>query len=223
MVAFRPVNALPVDEAVVVTFLAGTPSAEGPRTTAKAVTFTGHTYAPLTLVRTDCGDQVSSLCEPGAELDLVFSNSLDPKTFDPKAVRISPEIPGGATITASGQTSSYRVRPRPMSPTGSRCRARVQDVFGQRLARAGVGHVDIAAATPRLDPFRAADHHARSDGRPAVDHREHPEPKRVPRTGVRVSTSDWPAFQRLYVSTAEQNFGQHTVLNVPGWPVLVDR
>ncbi len=223
VVAFRPVNALPVDEAVVVTFLAGTPSAEGPRTTAKAVTFTGHTYAPLTLVRTDCGYQVSSLCEPGAELDLVFSNSLNLKTFDPKAVRISPEIPGGATITANGQSIAIQGATQADTTYRVTVPTTLKDVFGQRLAAPASATVDIAAATPRLDPF--AQPITTLDpmvAQPSItvntlNRKEFRE--RV----FRVSPSDWPAFQRFYVSTADQNYRENAVLNVPAWPVLLDQ
>ena len=221
VLAFRPVTALPTDAAVTVTFGAGMPSAEGPRTTARAVTFTGQTYAPLRLTRKSCG--YDGPCEPSSSLNLTFSNPLDSSTFDPTSIRISPEIPGGANITVSGATmivdgatqadATYRVT----VPTT------VEDVFGQRLAVPAVVAIDIAAATPRLDPF--AGPVTTLDpmvAQPSVtvntlNRREFRE--RV----FRVSPSDWPAFQRFYVDVAQQNDQTNTALLAPNWPVLVDR
>ena len=219
--AFRPVHALPVNEAIKVTFKAGTPSAEGPRTTARAAVFSGRTYAPLTLVRTVCGDGGSE-CQPSTPLSLVFSNALDPKSFDPTAVRISPAIPGGATVTASGQTMVVQGATQADVTYRISVPNTVRDVFGQRLAAPAVGTITIAPATPRLDPFpQPVTTLDPMVAQPSItvntlNRKEFRE--RV----FAVSTSDWPAFQRLYVS-AQQSFGQHTRLDVPSWPVLVDR
>ena len=221
VLAFRPIHALPVNEAITVTFTAGTPSAEGPRTTAKAATFSGRTYAPLTLVRTVCGDGGSE-CQPSTPVNVVFSNALDSTTFDPTAVRISPAIPGGATVTVSGQTIVVQGATEADVTYKIAVPVTVRDVFGQRLAAPAVGTIVIAPATPRLDPFpqpiTTLDPMAAQPSLTVNTLNRKEFRERV----FAVSTSDWPKFQQLYVS-AQQNFGQHTQLDVPGWPVLIDR
>ena len=115
-VAFRPVDPLPADTPLTVTFGAGTPSAEGPRTTTGDQVFRGRTFPPLAIVGTDCG--YGDGCHPGDQWRINFSNPLDAAAFDPASVTIDPPIPGvsvGVSGTdlylngASEADTSYRV------------------------------------------------------------------------------------------------------------------
>ena len=101
--------------------------------------------------------------------------------------------------------------------------AGLADTFGQRLASQATGKATFGNAQPRLDPFpqpiTTLDPMA---GQPTVtvnslNRKEFRE--RV----FRVSPADWSNYQRLYVDTAQQEYRQNAVLNVPAWPVLVDR
>jgi len=218
VVAFRPVRALPVDQLVTVAFGAGIPSAEGRRTTAKAVSFTGHTYAALGLVRTDCG--YGGGCEPSAPLTLTLSNTLDVKSFDPGTIKISPEIPGGATVTAFEQTILVQGATQADTTYTVTAPTSLEDIFGQQLAAPAVARIAVGTATARLDsfpqPITTLDPMA---AQPSVT------VNTVNRTEFRervfaVSPSDWPSFQRFYVNAAQQNYSEKVV---PDWPVLEDR
>ena len=80
-VAFRPVDPLPADTPLTVTFGAGTPSAEGPRTTTGEQVFRGRTFPPLTIVGSYCG--YGDGCHPGDQWRINFTNPLDAEAFDP--------------------------------------------------------------------------------------------------------------------------------------------
>ncbi|HTM21209.1 MAG TPA: Ig-like domain-containing protein, partial [Kofleriaceae bacterium] len=79
---------LPTDTEVAVTVGPGTPSAEGPRTTAAAQSWSFHTYGPFKLVRTECWGS----CPPGAPWQVEFTNPIDAEAFDGITVKVSPEI-----------------------------------------------------------------------------------------------------------------------------------
>jgi len=220
VVAFRPIRDLPADQQVTVTFAAGTASAEGPRTTAEATTFTARTYAALSLSTTNCG---GTICEPSSPISLTFNNAIDAAAFDPATVKITPGIPGGATVIAADNTILVQGATQPGTTYTVAVPAGLADTFGQRLDSPAKGIARFGNARPRLDPFpqpiTTLDPMA---GQPSVtvnslNRKEFRE--RV----FRVSPADWSNYQRLYVDTAQQEYRQNAVLNVPAWPVLVDR
>ena len=108
----------------------GTPSAEGPLTTAESQNFRFNTYGPLTVRRHHCG--WDDECPPMAPWYIEFTNYLDEKVFDPAWVKVEPELPGmkvqvyGQGMTISGFSkgrTTYRVT----------LDAAIADVFGQTL------------------------------------------------------------------------------------------
>ena len=221
VVAFRPVGALPVDEAVSVSFGAGTPSAEGPRTTAKPITFFGHTYGALALLKKECG--YGGGCEPSAPLTLTFNNTLDAKTFRPENIRISPQIPGGATIRVDGPTIFVQGATQADTTYTVTVPATLKDVFGQQLTVPSVAEIRTGKATPRLDPFpqpittldpMVSEHSVTVNTLNRAEFRE-----RV----FSVSPSDWTEYQRFYAKSAQKGDQQRAQLAVPAWPVLQDR
>jgi len=220
VVAFRPVRNLPADELLTVTVGAGTASAEGPRTTTKAATFTARTYAALSLTTTTCAE---SNCEPSSPILMTFNNAIDATAFDPTTVKITPEIPGGATVVASDHTIMVQGATQPDTTYTVTVPAGLADTFGQRLGSAAKGTVRFSSARPRMDPFRqpitTLDPMA---GQPSVTVNS-VNRKEFRERVFAVSPSDWSAYQRFYVDTAQQEYRQNAVLKVPGWPVLVDR
>ncbi len=219
VVTFRPIRAFPTDQPIAVTFGAGTPSAEGPRTTARAATFNGRTYAAVGLAKSDCG---GGPCEPGAPLMLTFNNALDVPAFDRTTIRITPEIPGGATVVAEAQTVTITGATQADTTYTVTVPAGLKDSFGQQLAKPAVSTIAIGKAIPRLDPFQQAV----TTLDPMVD-RQSITVNTVNRIEFRervfaVSPSDWPAYQQWYVKTA-QNDQQEPMPDAPKWPVLVDR
>lgn len=221
VVAFRPVRPLPVDQAMTLTFGAGIPSAEGPRTTTKPVAFSGHTYAALALVKADCG--YGGGCQPSVPLTLTFDNTIDSKSFDPKAIQISPAIPGGASVTASGETIVVQGATQADTRYTVTVPTSIADSFGQHLAAPAVAAISIGEATPRLDPFpqpvTTLDPMVAAPSIPVNTLNRNDFRERV----FAVSPVDWPAFQRFYVATMQKDYSQNDVLDVPNWPVVLDR
>src|SRR4029078_9372227 len=89
-VAFRPISRLRNGTRLTISIGPGTPSAEGSRTTTTASTHTATTYSALQVTDTDCG--YGEGCRPGSGFSITFNNSLDPKAFDQRRVKIQPAI-----------------------------------------------------------------------------------------------------------------------------------
>lgn len=124
----------------------GTPSAEGPLTTKDTQTFVFSTYDPLRVSNKSCS---YSKCTPLESLYLSFNNPLDEELFDPKAIKVRPEIPemrveqSGSSITISGSTkgsTTYHVT----------LPATLTDVYGQKLGSATTESFPFGTAAPRL-------------------------------------------------------------------------
>ncbi len=145
--AFYPTQLLPYDSLVEVIVGPGTPSAEGPRTTAAAQGFSFITYGPLRVVEARCG--WGEDCRPTAPWWVRFSNPLDEEAFDPSQVRISPEVPG-AEIWASGNTIGIRGRTQGRTTYQVTLSAQIKDRFGQTLTKDEVVTIKVGAAEPAL-------------------------------------------------------------------------
>ncbi|MBI3151964.1 MAG: hypothetical protein HYZ21_07525 [Chloroflexi bacterium] len=109
----------------------GTPSLEGPLTTAEAQTYAFSTYAPLRIDEYDCywydGD-----CPPLTPFFIRFNNPLDLDAFSESLLKVSPQIPGvsanvyGNTVEISGETRGRTTYTVTVS-------GKIQDAFGQQL------------------------------------------------------------------------------------------
>jgi alpha-2-macroglobulin len=128
--AFVPVAPLPADSPVKVSVGPGTPSAEGPLTTAAAQTFSFRTFGLMKVVEHRCGYE--GQCPPGSPFEIVFSNPVDAESFDAGLVEVEPTLPGlrtevyGQYLYVYGQSkgrTTYEVR----------LSANIRDTFGQRL------------------------------------------------------------------------------------------
>jgi hypothetical protein len=145
--AFRPVDPLPVDTPVTVVVGPGTPSAEGPRITEEAQRFTGRTYPPFRVLRTNCYD--GGACAPGVPWNIEFSNPIDPASFRPAEVSASPALPGmrvgvfGQAMEIHG-VAAGRTEYTVFLPAGLR------DVFGQTLGEGVSVTVRVGAAPAEL-------------------------------------------------------------------------
>jgi hypothetical protein len=190
--AFVPEPPLPADAAVEVTLPAGTPSAEGPRRTAEAQSWSFRTYGPFRVVRHACG--WGDRCTPLAPWRVELTNPVDAKSLRPDRVRVEPELPGlkltggGSTLDLSGLSKGrtrYSVR---LSPE-------IRDVFGQplepRSLTFAVGPARPALSGPRsdfvvLDPAGRAAVPVYSVGHAALRVQVHA-----------VAPEDWPAWHRF--------------------------
>ncbi|MFI5006022.1 MAG: Ig-like domain-containing protein [Solirubrobacterales bacterium] len=145
--AFRPTAPLPAGAEITVVVPAGTPSAEGPKTTAAEQTWSFQTFGPLKVTGHRCGwnDQ----CPPLSPWQIDFSNPIDAKAFRKDMVQVQPELPGlkvqvfGASLTISGASrgrTTYSVT----------LAAGVPDVFGQTLGQSATVSFTVGTAPERL-------------------------------------------------------------------------
>jgi alpha-2-macroglobulin len=149
-VAFRANEPLPPDTDLSISIGPGTPSAEGPKATDTAETFTGRTFGQLEIVRTTCdwGDG----CTPGTPFSIEFSNPLEPTEFSADLVTIEPAIAQlginvyGSVVEITGATegrTTYEVT----------FGGALQDVFGQTLGEPETVEFDVGPAKPAFRGF----------------------------------------------------------------------
>ncbi len=146
-VAFRALRPLPPDTHVVVTIGPGTPSAEGPRKTESAQSFSFRTYGPLKIEDYRCS--WGRDCPPLTPWYIEMTNPLDDEVFDPTAIRIEPELAGmsarvqGDYIYIRGLSKGRTRYTVTLPPT-------LEDVFGQTLGKAESVTFHVGSADPRL-------------------------------------------------------------------------
>jgi hypothetical protein len=212
--AFTVEKPLPADTDVAVEIPAGTPSAEGPRTTERPQSFSFRTHGALKVVETRCG--WGDRCQPLAPWQVQFSNQLDPARFDPGSIRVEPALPGvdaqvmGDMLLISAP-SKGRTTYRVTLPPG------LTDVYGQTLGDvkpvelrvedadpgffgpSGLVVLDPAARKPQLGVF--------SVNTPSLQVRLH-----------KVTPADWPAYVRYLRQQYERGRG-----SLPGTEVVNTR
>ena len=148
-IAFRPISALPHGAKLTISIGPGTPSAEGHRTTTSASTHTVTTYSALEVTGTQCG--YGSGCRPGTGFAITFNNSLDPKAFDGRTVKITPAVV--ASIGVAGNTLTIDAATKRDTHYVVHLPASLRDEFGQTLGAPRAEPFDVAEATPMLTPF----------------------------------------------------------------------
>jgi uncharacterized protein YfaS (alpha-2-macroglobulin family) len=140
-------DALPQDSPVNVTVGPGTPSAEGPRTTATPQAFSFKTYGALRVTNHECG--YNKRCSPQDNWSITFSNPLDREAFDPAQVKIEPEVPN-ATINVYGQTMYISGAKRGRTTYKVTLDSSLRDDFGQTLGQTAPLTFNVGAADPAL-------------------------------------------------------------------------
>jgi uncharacterized protein YfaS (alpha-2-macroglobulin family) len=150
---------LPGASQVTVSIGAGTPSAEGPRTTPASQDFSFSTYGPLQVIKHECGYEG---CHPFDAWSIQFSNPLDMQSFDKSQVRVEPELPGmkasvyGNTLVIQGASRGRTTYKVTLDPA-------IRDQFDQTLGSTPplsftVGSAYAAISTGKdglivLDPY----------------------------------------------------------------------
>ncbi|MGI9647991.1 MAG: alpha-2-macroglobulin family protein [Acidimicrobiia bacterium] len=148
--AFRTVEALQPDSALVIRVGPDTPSTEGPRLTTGADTYTARTYAPLRINDWSCrGDD---RCEPGRGLYISFNNPLEVEAFDPSMISLRPELAG---MTVHAEYSSISIRGATVGGTTyeATVSAGLTDIYGQTLGKDDRVEFEIDDARPYLNQF----------------------------------------------------------------------
>ena len=191
--AFRASELLPGSSRAVVKVGPGTPSSEGPKTTAQPQQWTFDTPKPFAVKKSSCGDRRG--CLVGATWSIEFSNPVGRDHFREEDVRIEPPLPGvnmdvyGETLVINGVAkphTSYRVT----------LPAALQDEYGQTLGRDVTVEFQVAGAEPmfgaQMGQLAVLDPAARSRCLVFTTN--------VPSLRVRVnavSPSDWTAYQQV--------------------------
>jgi alpha-2-macroglobulin len=145
--AFVPAAPLPADTAITVTVGPGTPSAEGPRTTAKAQSWGFRTFGALQVVEHRCG--WNGQCPPGTPWQIQLSNPLDVAAFRKDMVRVAPEVPG-LKVDVSGQWLNVRGATKGRTTYTLTLDAALPDAFGQTLGAPKALTFTVGSAEPYL-------------------------------------------------------------------------
>jgi alpha-2-macroglobulin len=138
---------LPAGARVLVTIGPGTPSAEGPKRTSKAQTFSFPIYGALRVTGHECED--SKRCHRTDSINIEFTNSLDESSFHDSLVRIEPAIEkmetsiSGSTLTIGGDKRAGTVYRVFLDP-------RIKDEFGQSLGASPPVSVYVERTRPVL-------------------------------------------------------------------------
>lgn len=140
-------DVLPQSTGVNVSVGPGTPSAEGPRTTTAAQTFSFVTYGALRVTGSQCGYQ--KRCSPQDYWRIDFSNPLDRDAFDPAQVKIEPEVPN-ANVNVYGQTIYINGAKRGRTTYKVTLAPNLRDEFGQTLGASAPLTFNVGAADPAL-------------------------------------------------------------------------
>ena len=148
-VAFRPTKPLPTGAALRISIGPGTPSAEGPRTSASASTHSAVTYSALAITDSTCG--YGEGCRPGSGFTITFNNALDAKAFDSETVTVAPPV--SASIGVAGNVLTVNAATKANTRYTVRIPASLRDEFGQTLGASQTKSFDVGEATPTLTPF----------------------------------------------------------------------
>ena len=140
-------NALPTGSDINVSVLAGTPSAEGPRTTTQTQSFPFLTFGPLRVTKHQCGYDRS--CTPNDNWTIEFSNPLDTSVFQDSQIKVEPRVEGLKTSIYNNQLyisgtkpgrTTYQVT---LDPS-------IKDKFGQTLGASAAVSFAVGAAPPAI-------------------------------------------------------------------------
>jgi uncharacterized protein YfaS (alpha-2-macroglobulin family) len=140
-------DALPVGTQITLTIPKGTRSAEGPRATTEDQSVDFRTYDAFTVINFE--DANNNQFYPSQSLYVRFNNAVDPASFAPSMVMVSPEIPGMEVsvayngIVIKGQKRSNTV----YTVTIDRS---LKDNFGQLLTGRNSASFKVIPALPRL-------------------------------------------------------------------------
>lgn len=129
-VAFKLDGKLPKDTSVSVTFPKGFPSAEGPRTTDKDLSWNFKTYGPFKVQEARCGWRGE--CYPAQPFSIQFTNPIDEDALEPKHVAVDPAITG-FDAEASHNYMNLRGLTKGNTTYTVKLDKAMKDIYGQTL------------------------------------------------------------------------------------------
>lgn len=143
----RPVDELPTDSTVTVTFPEGMPSAEGPRLTERSQSFSFNTYGPFVVTESRCG--WNNECPPFTPWEILFSNPLDAAAFDLSQIEILPDL-GRVEFDLYDRYLTLRGTTQGRTTYQVTLPASLQDIYGQRLGEPVTLTFNVGSANPYL-------------------------------------------------------------------------
>ena len=146
--AFKAAEPLPADTGISIQVGPGTPSAEGPRVTEKADSFSFHTYSPLQIERHGCAWSESP-CRPLTPFHIDFNNPIDPAAYQESFITIQPELPG-ASVNIYGDILEIQGATQGQTTYNVIVSGEIQDIFGQRLGKEARLSFRVGTAEPAL-------------------------------------------------------------------------
>ncbi len=147
-IAFRPTSKLPTATSFTVRIKAGAPSAEGPRRTTQEQAFSFATYGPLKVERSYCS-YGSEKCPPLTPFNVLFTNTIDNKSFDKSMVTVVPELPG-LKVEAHGRYMTISGRTKGRTKYEVTIDGALADVHEQKLGNAAKLSFDVGSAEPQM-------------------------------------------------------------------------
>lgn len=138
-------NALPGASTMTVTVEKGTPSAEGPITTAVPQSFSFNTYGPFKFNSGYCGWRDNKNCSPFEPWYLEFNNSIDASKFTKEMVKVEPAVEG-LNIYPSGNHIYIQGYKKGNTTYKVTVDQGLADMFGQTLAQPGVAAIRVGTA-----------------------------------------------------------------------------
>jgi hypothetical protein len=141
-------NALPAGATINVSLIAGTPSAEGPRTTQKLEAFPFMTFSPLKLAKSGCGYNYEQPCGPGTNWQVEFNNPIDPVVLKDSQVRVDPPL---ADLKLSTYNNTLRIEGNQKAETTYRVTVdkSLADKFEQTLGKDEAVEFKVGQPNPR--------------------------------------------------------------------------
>lgn len=146
--AFRAIDALPVNSLITVTIGPGTPSLEGTRTTDAKQEFNFSTFGPLRITKSDCG-YYNNRCNPQDMWRIEFNNEINATTFRESQLLIQPTI-DGMQASISGNILIIYGAKKPDTTFKVTVDKSITDIFGQTLGKDETVEFKVGPALPLI-------------------------------------------------------------------------
>lgn len=144
-------NALPAGANVTISLLAGTPSAEGPRTTPQVQVFPFKTFGPLRLIKSGCGWDLGQPCTPAMNWQIEFTNPLNAEALQDSQIRVQPPLDGFKISAGYGQRLTIDGNPKPDTTYRVTIDKSLRDQFDQTLGKDETVEFKVGAMQPWIN------------------------------------------------------------------------
>lgn len=152
-IAVKATQPLPKGTTAQIVVKKGAPSAEGPRRTDKELVSSFRVRGSMSLSSANCGWYEG--CPPLAPWSVQFSNPIDDKSFDPKMVKVEPQL-AGMKIDVSSRYLTIRGLSKGRTKYKLTFAPEIKDTFEQNLDQPATATIQVGEAEPMLFPEQDA-------------------------------------------------------------------